>query len=507
MPRRAVTIFSPYNEAAYDAPDTTNEEGYKGWSRPLDEQLIQTLLSNTFGNTYYATARELTKESAAIHSAALAASPTFYAKALVFARNEGFMRTQPIYGLALLSTVHPDLFKKVFDRVILTPNDLSDFMSILSKFRKGQGGRAVKRAVAKWLVKNFSADSKNAEYWAIKYGADKQGSYSLKDIIRTTHPVGLRRDIVKYLLGKEPDLSSMPQIEAFEALKIGVNATARAKAITEGRLPHEVATPFAGSDKVVWNAIIPQMPTFALLRNLATMERHDVATSNKEYVTNKLSEGGAIKKAKILPFRFYEAFKKVKSGWLQDVLRSGLEASFESIPNFSGSTAVLLDISGSMMSFLSTAALFGVCAARKGDDNVLVTFDTAAYPVKVSKLDSILTQAEALVTKGSTDTSAPIQYLIKNNIKVSNLLMITDEQQNSGSPMFKTYLKYKEHVNRNVKLFIVDVSPYTSGASTPKSDDIYYLYGWSDQVLNFISMATRGWGTQVEEVNERVDLS
>lgn len=160
--------------------DITNREGYPAYTRPIEEQYVQTLLTNTLGNTFYADNNTLLNESNKLHDKMLEENPEFAAKALVFARNKGLMRLQPIFGLAKLSSVSTELFLKVFSQVILIPFDLQDFMVILKSQGRGQGGRAIKRQIAQFL-------NTVSEYWAIKYNGRGRG-YSLGDIVKTIHP-------------------------------------------------------------------------------------------------------------------------------------------------------------------------------------------------------------------------------------------------------------------------------------------------------------------------------
>ncbi|BFH11929.1 hypothetical protein J6TS7_37020 [Paenibacillus dendritiformis] len=78
--------------------------------------------------------------------------------------------------------------------------------------------------------------------------------------------------------------------------------------------------------------------------------------------------------------------------------------------------------------------------------------------------------------------------------------MITDEQQNSGSPFYGALTEYRAKVNRNVKAFIVDIAPYRSAMAPPQDKDTHYIYGWSDQVLAYITRTVQGYAPLVERV-------
>lgn len=469
-----------------------------GFERPLEERYVQALLTNTFGQTYYASQKELISQGERLHDEMLEADPAFMARALVYARNKGFMRTQPIYGMSTLAVSEKGgaALDEAFGRVILTPNDLGDFTTLVKSRGHGEGGRRVKRVAGNWLLANLS------EYWAIKYGAQRAEGYSIADMFKVYHPkAGKRLPIVDYVLGKDADLASLPQIAAFERLKRADRDEDKIKAITAGRLPHEVATPFAGSSKGVWQAIVPNMPVMALLKNLATLERHEVLESSKDIVLKKLTERESIEKSRILPFRFVEARQHVRTPWLQAALANALDLAFANVPDIPGRTAVFLDRSGSMSGTIRTAAIFGVCLMKKARNNGrFMLFDDQLEEVEVDLKAPVLQQAERIHARGGTTTSLPMEQLTRDRDKVDNVVLITDEQQNQGSPFHNVLDDYRRKVNPEAKCFVIDLSPYQNALVPATDDKTFFVYGWSDQALSFVSMASQGWGTFVDVV-------
>lgn len=440
-------------------PDKKNRDDYPAYSRSLEEQYLQTLLTNTIGNTFYADSNELLQEADQIHDAMLKKDPEFTAKALIFARNEGFMRLQPIFGLAKLSAVSQELFSKAFKKVILIPSDLQDFLTILKGQGRGQGGRAVKRQIAKFL-------NSISEYWAIKYNGRGRG-YSLGDIVKTVHPKPAtykQKAIFGYLVGQDYDKKAVPQITAFEALKRTTDTKEQIALIQEGRLPHE----------------------------------------NREYIQSVLNDPERLAKSKILPFRFATAFYQVREIWVKDLLRQAVELTFKNLPEIPGKTAVFLDISGSMSgNYLCIGSIFAITLYKKTKGNgVFWTFNTEVYDPKPSLYDSILSQAEKIHAWGGTDTGAPVRRLLHQKRKVDNVIIITDEQQNTGSPFYEELQKYRSSINPDVKAFIIDIAPYRSSMVPPSDKNTFYIYGWSDTALQYISLTTQGYKTMVDKVRE-----
>lgn len=495
---RVTSMFTP----SVPRPTTVNREGFLAYERPLEEQYLQVLLCNTLGNTFYASGEQLLQEAEQVHDAMLATDPGFAAKALVFARNEGFTRLQPTWGLAKLAGVRPDLFERVFNRVILIPSDLQDFFTILGSMGRGQGGRAVKRVVARWLNKKLN------EYWVIKYNGRGRG-YSVGDIIRTVHPkpaTEKQSALFRYAVRGECNEALLPQVATFEALKRVQTPEKRAQLIMEGRLPHEVVTGVGGLDKECWRALVPQLPFMALLRNLNTLARHGVLEEFKEHITQKLTNEEALQKAKIFPFQFLKAFQQVQEPWVKDVLRQAVEITVNNIPEIPGKTAIFLDTSGSMSGdYVLIGAVFALALyKRTGGNAIFWRFNTGVYKCYPSLIDSVLSQAERIRTDGGTDTGAPVRRLTGERINVDNIIMITDEQQNTGSPFCKNLAEYRRKVNPAARAFIIDVSPYRSAMVPPSDPLTHYIYGWSDQVLRYIPMVIRGFGGMVEAVRQTV---
>ena len=438
-------------------PTFRNREGFPAYERALEEQYVQTLMTNTIANTFYADQTQLLIEANEIHDQMLHKDPSFAAKAIVFARNEGYMRIQPIYGLAKLSSVRPDLFSEIFSKVILIPSDLFDFMTILESMGRGQGGRAIKREVKRFL-------SEVSEYWAMKYNGRGRG-FNLADVISTAHPKAVdakQEALFRYLLDKEADLSLIPQIQALEKLKSAETDSERIHWITAGKLTYEVITGVIQPSKAVWEAILYQMPTFALLRHLNALDRAGVLESNQDYIAARLTDQVALQKAKILPFRFVKAFHQVNAPVIMDALRQAVDITFRNVPEVEGRSAIFLDISGSMQGdFLEIGSVFAYALYKKIRGNGLFwLFNTEVIDAKPSLYDSILTQASHIKAGGGTDTGAPVKELIARKRKVDNIIIITDEQQNTGSPFYKELARYRKVMNTNVKAFIIDISPY-----------------------------------------------
>jgi 60 kDa SS-A/Ro ribonucleoprotein len=250
------------------------------------------------------------------------------------------------------------------------------------------------------------------------------------------------------------------------------------------------------------------MPTFALLRHLNALDRAGVLEENQAYIAARLTDQIALQKAMILPFRFVKAFHQVSHPMIKDALREAVDITFRNLPELEGKTAIFLDISGSMQGdFLEIGSVFAFALYKKTRGNGLFwLFDTEVVDANPSIYDSILTQASRIKARGGTDTGAPIRALTKKKRKVDTIIIITDEQQNTGSAFYSELAQYRKAVKREVKAFIIDIAPYRSAMTPPQDPNTYYVYGWSDTVLQFIANSTQGYKGMVETI-QAADLN
>lgn len=151
--------------------------------------------------------------------------------------------------------------------------------------------------------------------------------------------------------------------------------------------------------------------------------------------------------------------------------------------------------------YLQIGSVFALALYKKTQGNSLFwLFDTEVLDAKPSRHDSIISQAERIHSRGGTDTAASVRKLLQQKKKVDHIIIITDEQQNSGSPFYSDLLTYRKKINPQAKAFIVDIAPYHHALVPPQDKLTHYIYGWSDTVLAYIAQAMKGYGSMVERI-------
>lgn len=512
---------NPYAQA-----DGLNPEGFPGFQRSLEESYLQLLLTNTLGGTYYANGSTLMAQSLHLHQHMAAQDAAFMARALVYARNEGLMRLQTLVGLAYLAKVDRDLFRQIFDRIILTPGDLSAFVEIVrGGLLPGGMGRAIKSSVNAWL-------NGMSEYHAIKYASGGQG-YSLRDLLRLSHPrpaTPIQDAIFTWLTDRaawaaEEKRALTPQIAAFEQLKRAQSPAEVQQAITEGRLPYEVVTGMARPDADTWAMLMEQMPYFALLRHLNTLQRAGLFQQKKHalYAARRLRNTEAIRRARVLPFRLFMAHnmfqpRHVEEQRISDALVKALEVSFVNLPPLGKKVAIAPDVSGSMTGILSRrsqvryqdiAGIFTGALLKASPNALVLPFENKVVPVQLSRHDSVMTNADKIrrLGGGGTALSAPVSELLHRREAVATFIGITDnvewaQDQHGGQGFLPVWREYKRKLAPKAQAFLLTLAPYTLAPTPPSEPDVHYIYGWNDNVLPYMAMQIAGLGGQVAAVRQ-----
>lgn len=510
--------------------NTLNKAGFPAHNVSLKEDYVQLVMTNTLGNTFYMDGNSLFSRTTELHEQMLTADPEFMAKTAIYGRNKSFMRLQPIIALSYLSDLtDKKYFYKAFNEIIKTPNDLRDFITITSD-RRGLG-RSIKKAVSEFL-------NDISEYHVVKYGGDrkskrsKDGSitnnWSLKDIVRVAHPSPANSKseaILKYITKGEIN-PSLTQIQAVEILKVlkeddPLYVKKVLYTINKGRLPHEVVTGIIKPNAEIWTAIMKEMPIFALIRHLSALDKAKVFSikENVDFVVSKLTNEEIISNSKILPFRFYTAYQNFQGdNRISEALATALDISISSMGILPGKTAWFLDVSGSMSGeYVNIGSILATAGMRQSEDSIFFTFSHELLYPRVRKNADIFSNIEEVMKTfgGCTNISQAIKHLLgtlkekssrysfkegysskfpeslktTEPIHVDNIVIITDEQQNSGTPLIREFRKYRKTVNPNANLFIIDVSPYHGRVANENEPGVAFIYGWSATVLDILKYA------------------
>jgi len=476
---------------AYKTADTLNYEGFKAWIMSDRERIRQLCMTGSLVNTFYVSEGKILEQAVEVLSNIAKEDPSYLASCIVEGRNKGFMRTVNILGLAILSLYDVKKFQEVFNQVILTGNDLEDFLDLAHRIRGF--GRGIKRAIIEWIKKNTN------QFYAIKY------RNQIKDAIRISRPK-LEDWLYDWIMGKkEVSIPSYSQVhyytKAVSSIKQGKWKEA-IECIMKGRLDWMSLISYGNPPKEVWMALSTQMGTNALLKLLAKLDREEVFKDKEmvEFVKKRLTVEN-LQKAKVFPFRVYIAYENVTNLSIRRILAEVLEEYVEKYDWSKwnkGKFAICPDVScsmttpvkGSSVRPVIVASLFAGILYKGLDDVILLPWDEEVREELVRpKIDSVLSHIEAISkwNGGGTYMERPLEYLLKNNIKVDYFILITDSEE-WGKGWLGYWKDYKKIVP-SAKAILIRVDAYPT---RPFSDedthkyDIFQIFGWNDNVIRWI---------------------
>lgn len=260
------------------------------------------------------------------------------------------------------------------------------------------------------------------------------------------------------LFEKNPPEDS--RLKAVKELRKAESAADQARVIVENKIPYTVAsTVVENMTPTVILALVEVMSDQELINNLGSLKRRG-AMNNVEIrkvIQDRLS---AAKKGKrVAAMKTLEAVKA--SGVdeeMADVLREVGDAQLKSKGRIKRPTALMIDKSGSMHQAIEIGKQLGSMISTIMDaDLYAYAFDTMPYRIE-AKGQSLADWENALRgirAGGSTSCGCPIAAMLRASQYVEQIIMVTDEGENS-SPAFLTSLEeYSNKMNVRPSIFML----------------------------------------------------
>lgn len=181
----------------------------------------------------------------------------------------------------------------------------------------------------------------------------------------------------------------------------------------------------------------------ALLRNLRNMQQAEVDSA---LVFEALASGAA--KSKALPFRYVAAARAVPA-W-EPQLDAAMQVAMAGLDKLPGSTAVLVDVSGSMdvklsaksdLTRMDAAAALAVLVRGVCQEARVFTFSNSVVEVPPRAGMALIDAVIGSQPHGGTYLGQAVEAL-KANVKADRLIVITDEQtaDSVGKPLGRGYM-------------------------------------------------------------------
>lgn len=375
-----------------------------------------------------------------------------------------------------------DACSDVIQRVDDITEVIAYYITHLGSGKKNKLPNALKKGLAHAFLK-FD------EYQLAKYNRD--GAVKLKDAVLLLHPKPTTPEQAQMIKRLLDDKLATPQT-------------------------WEVEISTKGSTAETWNDIAPKMGIMAITRNLRNFEDKGAEVAYAHAIS-LLNNQSAIESSKMLPFRFLAAEREVSRNTTKDALRQALQLSIANLPKLSGKTLYIIDNSGSMsdpvtgkskISCIDAASLLGAIGNHLSEDSHVIVFGQTAAEVHISKLDSVITNSTRISSTHvghSTNAYAALELAINRKIFADRIILLSDMQCYSsnvrpslfGNSYYEQTLqyqfnKYQKIINRDVKLFSIDLRSYGTIQFIEDQANVYPLAGYSERLLELIAHLESG---------------
>lgn len=470
------------------------------------------LILGTEGGTYYASERDHTKENAKF-IIGMANNPKRARVLLdlvvdISVKGRAHRQQPTLFALAALSASDSAEIRKatfeVLPQVIRTASMLFQFVGYMEQFRGW--GRGAVRAIGNWYT---DKDINDVAYQLIKYR--QRNGWTHRDLLRLSHPVpkdnrpGAWSSLFEWLTKGDTLSTGLPPfVQGYVEAQAATTGKQWAKIIEEYRLPWEALPTQALKEVEVWNALLPNTPPGALVRNLGRLTSIGLIAPMSDAlrtVKEKLTDADGLKKARLHPMAVLIALSQYHTGhgdkgsleWTpnQQVL-SALEdafyGTFANVEPANARTMIALDCSGSMdgtsyrgyfsniantnLSPREAAAAMCLVTVRTEPQYMILPFSDRITSLPINDKTS-LSEAISLtrqVSPGGTDCALPMLFAAKEQIPIDHFVIFTDNETYAGRiHPYQALQNYRQQSGINARLSVVGMT--ATEFSIAKSDD------------------------------------
>jgi len=303
---------------------TVNISGHEAYKMNSKEKLAIQVLTSLFNeDKFYGDNSKALVENI---KEVLEEDAKFVANLCIYARKEMHLRTISHVLLAELAKSQNGkaYVRRVMDKSIERVDDLAE----MTAYYINTYGKPIPNSMKKGIADKLLTFD---EYQLAKY--NRSGTVKLKDLVCLVHPKAVSEE----------------QNQLFKRLledKLQIPIT------------WETQLSARGNTREVWEELIDnkKLGYMAMLRNLRNILKANVSNIDKvyEYLSNEKN----VERSKLLPFRYYSAYKTLTREGMGtsktfDTLETAIKHSAENIKRLPGKTLISADVSGSMNFLIS----------------------------------------------------------------------------------------------------------------------------------------------------------
>ena len=507
-----------------------------GYSYQVDqwEQLRRFLIIGTEGGTFYARESALTIDNAKNVMKCLKDNgvKTVHQAITVSQKGLAHKNDQALFVMAL-AIAHGDVATKRnvvmhLPDVARTGTHLLQFVNMATQMRGW--GNLLKEAVRYWYQQ---LGARQMAFQVTKY--QNRAGWSHLDVMRLARPLKLEDqdhkvlyDVVNGKYDTEyPETPTGAYLQAIASIrqsnaKKNKDVDALIATVQEHKLPWEVIpTDFLASPKV-WEALLPNLPLTATIRNLGRMTGLGLFKQIKSTATNevirKLSDQEYIHRSRVHPMTVLFALRTYASGrgyrstseWspnkdITDALDEAFYMAFQNVTPTEKTHMLALDVSGSMtwegisgtnLTPREASAALAMVIERTEPHTMVKAFATRFSDFNISKkmrLDDVINKMNGMGF-GGTDCSLPMVWATDNKIEVEAFVVLTDSETWAGRVHPPQALeRYRQKMGIPAKLVVVGMASNGFTIADPNDPGSLDVVGFSADTPAAISKFVKGW--------------
>lgn len=504
--------MSKFNSTTTKTPDSTNMAGGIAFSRDDFRMEVASTILNTMlnGDSYYENEVERLEriESMLVNED----HSKFLAKAMVYVRNEGNLRSiSHFMGVVLAEKTKGTTFlRKALEKTIIRPDDMTEMLALWNT-------RNPNKMLPNSIRRSFKSSLENKfDMYQFKKYEGKNKKVKLRDVVKISHPSAERwqkgdnSEVFKMIIeGRLPNIETVQTVNA--------NSTGEYRSQSYSRMLKERKLGYMGA-----------------LKNIKNILESGADTGTINALCDLISNENAVRNSRVLPFRFTQAYEivnnmsidRINAKQVLNAIEQGFIYSAKNVPivEEGQKVAILLDESGSMggwnVSRLTDKSPFMIGKTLMAsmltglDKDKTVGYLWADSAREVSIDGSPMNFMKRTQTKGGgTDLSGAIDDLVRTGTFVDVITIFTDMQQNNfmhgrrsnkNIPLPEMITKYRK-INPNVKVVFWNLEGYGGGTPMKLDHNILEISGYSDKLLSLIPKMFKDKNAFIEEI-EKIEI-
>jgi 60 kDa SS-A/Ro ribonucleoprotein len=543
------TVRTPQSEPILgrEADMVRNSAGGFTFAKDVWTKLEDFVILGTTGGTYYVGEKEHTYAGAKVVFDAITADgvrAVALATQISAAQPARAPKNFPALFVLAAAVATGDLdtrraARAALPRVARTTDHLAHFWGYYKNLRGKPSGRGTKpvmnrlmrTALTDWFL---SDEADRVAFRACKAKARKTGSgepFALKDMLRLAKPHvedPAYRALFGWLAGTVTEAEAGALLPSVEKYRIAKSVTRPAEAVTAVRtlrVPWEFLDDGVLDSPEVWAELAHTVGLTALIRNLARMTRIGALTplgSSVSDVAKRLTDSGALAKARVHPLDLYLALKVYNSGSAQpnpkaklrtwspitavsDALEEAFELSFGHVEPSGRKLVIAVDSSGSMSSHMTlggsplgsvyeVANGMALTTARIEKGNVqVIDVDTSVHASRLTARTSLREIQSWRPSGGGTDLSLPFSWAQRAGVVADGFLVLTDNETWAGKMHPSQALRsYRSARNPNARLIVASMTAAGHTIADPRDEGVLQVAGFDASLPQLVSGFLRG---------------